>query len=329
MTHAHQSPSSGSNTAPIGPPPIVVVKSAASTTFSYANGILVGVRLLIVAPAIMAGMFILSGLARVRGFSTGIWMALAVNIMIIAIVCGVVITRRRRDWRTDRIFHNESIKDGDARDPAKIVRGALLEVGGLCRLHCCTLRPLPKWRGRFQQLLGEAGLPSAIVIVQAELIDKLRALPVDGVFVEQERLLAEMRRGSGTFWILAVLLIYSMWVVANAALGGDWIIAALVAAAGAVVASQILKSWGIHLSQAGAPVVGMGVFSDRKGRRWTVRDSVAYLYPWKAGFQSSIILALLGPDGYHAMQFHGLDDPALRMFWQRWMHPHPRPDLVQ
>ncbi len=311
-----------------GPPRVVVVKSAVSTTFSYANGIIVGVRMIILAPAVVSAIFILAGLARERGLSSGIWLALGIQIIVFAVVFGIVIARWRRDWRIDRRFHEESIRQVAAQDESHIVRGALLEVGGLCRLHWCTLRPLPEWRGRLQDSLRQAGLPPALVIVQSELIDRLNAIPVDGAFAEPERLLTEMPRRSGTFWFLIVLLVYAVWVLVNAALRGDWVISAIMAAAGLAVAIQLLKSWGIHVAQAGAPVVGMGVFSDRKGRRWTVRDSVAYLYPWKAGFQSSIFLALLGPDGYHAMQFHGPDDPALRMFWQRWMHPHPRPDLV-
>lgn len=324
MTRADESPPSGSSAAPVGPPPIVVVKSATGTYFTYANGIAVGIRIMFWAPLGMAIVMLALVLTRGRGLSTALWIGFVVQILVLFLFCGALIVRRFNRWQTDLNAYRQEHPHSDKPDASHLVKGALLEVGGLCRIRWWSGRPAPAWRHRFQQLLHERGLPRALVVVQAELIDTLRTIPVDGTFVEPDRLLAQMSRRSGTFWLLATMLLAAGWVMIQAALRGDWVMAGVLGVAAAIVGSQLLKAWGIHVSQANAPVMGMGVLSDHKGRRWTVLDSAVYLYP----YQSSIIASLLGPDGYHAMQFHGPEDPALRMFWQRWMHPHPRPDLV-
>jgi len=303
-----------------GPPPVVVVKSAVTTTFSHANGIAMGVRMLVIMPAGMVGVFFLLTVTREKVLSSEFWIMIVAQLVLICFVCGVIIARRAGNWRMDRAMHEANAGGVDHRDPAWIVKGVLLEVGGLCRVHWLTGQVRPKWRDRFQQLLRERGLPRALVIVQAELIDKVRTIPIDDRFVEPERLLGAMPRRSGTFWLLIVMILYFVWMLVNSALAGDWTMTAIFALWVAMMGVQLLRSWGIHLSQANAPVMGMGVISDHKGRRWSVRDSVVYLYPY--------FVAFIGPDGYHVLQFHGLDDPALRMFWQRWMHPHPRPDLA-
>ncbi|MCL4198276.1 MAG: hypothetical protein KJZ69_12390 [Phycisphaerales bacterium] len=324
MNYSGGKPLVRSDAAPIGPPRIVVVKSVTGTYFTYANGIAVGIRIMFWAPIGMVLVMLAFTLTRGRGLSTALWIGFAVQILVLFLFCGVLIVHRLNRWKIDLNAYRQEHSNIDHPDASYLVKGALLEVGGLCRIRWWSGRPAPAWRHRFQQLLHERGLPHALVIVQAELIDKLRMISVDETFVEPDRLLAQMSRRSGTFWMLAAMLLMSGWVMVQAALRGDWVMASVLGVAAAMVGSQLLKSWGIHVSQANAPVMGMGVLSDHKGRRWTVLDSAVYLYP----YQSSIIASLLGPNGYHAMQFHGVEDPALRMFWQRWMHPHPRPDLV-
>ncbi len=319
---ADETPTAASG--PPGPPPVVVVKSATGTYFTYANGIAVGIRIMFWAPLGMALVMLALMLTRGRGLSTALWIGFVVQILVLFLFCGMLIVRRLNRWQIDLNDYRQEPLHADQPNVSHLVKGALLEVGGLCRIRWWSGQPAPAWRHRFQQMLHERGLPPALVIVQAELIDNLRMIPVDETFVELDRLLAQMSRRSGTFWLLAAGLLASGWVMVQAALRGDWVMAAILGVAAAMVGSQLLKGWGIHVSRANAPVMGMGVLSDHKGRRWTVRDSTVYLYP----YQSSIIASIIGPDGYHAMQFHGLDDPALRMFWQRWMHPHPRPDLV-
>jgi len=318
-----------SDAAPMRPPPVVVVESATSTTFSYANGIAVGVRMLFVMPAIILAMFVLMAVTRERGFGSPFWVMVSIQFVMIGLICGGVIFRRHTDWRKDCDAHRAAADDVDPHDPSWIVKDALLEVGGLCRVNWWNGRVDPRWRDRFQQILHKRGLPQNMVIIQKEIADRLRAIPIDERFVEPERLLGEIPRRSGTFWVFTVLALYMVWLTVSSALWGDWIMTAVFAVSAAMIGVQLLRSWGIHVSQANAPMMGLGVISDHKGRIWSVRDSVVYLYPWKAGFQSNILVSVIGPAGYHALQFHGLEDPGLIMFWQRWMHPHPRPDLVQ
>lgn len=315
--------------APPGPPPVVVVKSVAgSTYFSYSLGLVAATRVLVLGVIVTFLLVLVLSYLQGGGRSAALWAVLGCNLSIIAIMSGTMLVRRTRTWRADRVAHEAERATADVHDPSWIVRGALLEIGGLCRVNWLTTRVKPEYRNRFQSMLQEAGLPQSMVIVQAELIDDLQRIRIDDSFVEPERLLGAMPRRSAAFWVHAALTLYLLWLLLNSVLRKEWIMTAVFALAFTGMAAQLLKTYDIHISQANAPVMGLGAYSDHKGRRWTVCDSVVYLYPFRAGFQTSILASIIGPDGYTAVHFHDLKDPALTMFWQRWMHPHPRPDLV-
>lgn len=313
--------------SPAGPPPIVVVHSfSGSTTFSFYNQIVGGLRVL----GIYVGFLLVAAglLMRLRG---------GLSIGLVALIVGMQfafflilwlprLIRYHRAWRAE--IRRQSNGASTEQDESTKVRLALLEVGGVSRARWYGGRAQEPWRSRFQKLLREAGLPSALVIVQDLLEESIRTIEVPDEFVEPERLQSAMPRGSRSYWMQLGIIALLIWMVVNSSLSGDWIQAAMFVFVLAVLGMQLLKSFGIHLEEARAPVMGMGVYSDHKGRRWTVLDSTLYLYPLKIAFHRVIIAELIGPDGHAAMQFHGLNDPGLQMFWQRWMHPHPRPDLV-
>lgn len=329
MTDAPLQSDEEATTVRSGPPPIVVVESAAgSNTLSCGMAIVSNARMLIIMPAMMIAVFLF--LHCVSGeLSAGVaWFMIVVQTLVFTVLYGRSIRSSVRDWRIDREMF---AKDGGDRrsDESSIVTKALLEVGGLVRPSLLTDRPRRATVGRFQQLLRDAGLRPALVIVQVGLEVPLRAIPTPSEFVEPERLLlGTMQRRSMTFIFNLLLLAFAVWVLVNSARAGHWMMTAFISIGLAVLGMQILKSFGVHVSEGKAPVMGMGVFSDHKGRRWSVQDSCVYLWPMKQRLQSFVVAELVGPDGYHRLFFHGLDDPALRMFWQRWMHPHPRPDLV-
>ncbi len=79
------------------------------------------------------------------------------------------------------------------------------------------------------------------------------------------------------------------------------------------------------------PVAGLGVIRDGKGRLWTCTESIMFVEPYyipKAG--SGVQVDLFGPHGAHKMhkiQFPSCLDDGFVSLWQRWNHPHPRPEL--
>lgn len=82
---------------------------------------------------------------------------------------------------------------------------------------------------------------------------------------------------------------------------------------------------------ASPPVAGLGVIRDGKGRLWTCTESIMFVEPYyvpKAG--SGVQVDLFGPQGtrkMHKIQFPSCLDDGFVSLWQRWNHPHPRPEL--
>lgn len=320
-------PDATTNPTPLGPPPIVVVKSdSGSTLFTYANAITGGMRMMAIVIMFMTGAMLLIRSLNGKPPDALMRIVLAVQIGVLSLISVPAIVKRRRHWRLDR--EAQARLSGENQDQSTMVRGVLLEIGGLSRVSLLSGRPVEKWSGRFQQRLAEVGLAPALTIVQAEIEEPLRTIPRDEAFVEPERVLGAMPRRSRAFWFQAALLVFFVWILVSSAMQAQWFATMMLSVAVVGIGMQLLKTFGIHLSQANAPIMGMGAYSDHHGRRWSVLDSTIYVYPFSAGFQTLIFVELIGPDGHHAMSFHGLDDPGLIMFWQRWMHPHPRPDLV-
>lgn len=71
-----------------------------------------------------------------------------------------------------------------------------------------------------------------------------------------------------------------------------------------------------------APIAGMGVVIDGRGRRWTVDDSILFIEPKEEG----IVPGLYGPAGTLRMLFYKEGDEGFEALWQRWTHPNPRPE---
>ncbi len=70
-----------------------------------------------------------------------------------------------------------------------------------------------------------------------------------------------------------------------------------------------------------APIAGMGVVIDGRGRRWTVDDSILLIEPK----EEEIVAGLYGPAGTLRMLFYKEGDEGFAALWQRWTHPHARP----
>ncbi len=314
--------------ATISPPPVVVLDSPRSKSYAYELDVVGGARVSIGGPVgvltAVVGLSLLEG----RSLSMPLWIGLTVYLAIFSLVSASMVYARLGDWKADRAAHRADAATANTSDPKWVVKSTLLENGGLCGLDWLTGRARPGSVGRFQSALQEAGLPRALVIVQPDVMAALDDIPLDATFVEPERVLGAMSRRSGAFWFQAVLAVYFTWLLTNAALQGKWVMAGLFLLGMVTLGMELLKTFGVHLTQANAPVMGMGVYSDDKGRRWTVQDSTVYLYPSRAGVGKGAVAELIGPDGHCTRVFHGPGDPALKMFWQRWMHPHPRPELV-
>lgn len=74
------------------------------------------------------------------------------------------------------------------------------------------------------------------------------------------------------------------------------------------------------------PVAGVGFVRDIKGRGWTVNDAIMLV---KSHNQPvGIRIELIGEAGLLTFAFADETDPEFIKLWQRWNHPHPRPELL-
>ncbi len=317
---AHQSP--------VGPPPIVVVESPAGS-WSLACGVEIMrlTRSFVVVMCMIVGAMILFESFVDLGASSYFWPVVLTGALICSLLSGPGIVRRMR-WRRDALMRYASRSSGGTADPAAIVQGAFATIGGLCRYSWMTNLPRRHGRGEFQQFLADEGVPSAITIVDASIIDAVRSIERPAVFVEPEpfRQLLEARSWRLMCWVLITLLF--TWHLFSSLAQSDWIGVAISAPLAWVFGTTALEAFGVSLYESSTPIMGMGVFIDARNRRWSVLDSCAYFYRIGSARAATFVVELIGPAGLHTMYFRGADDPAFMMFWQRWMHPHPRPDLV-
>lgn len=322
-------PTEEHDVAPMGSPPVVVVESpSGSESLAYSTKIGNGIRWMIFIPLMMVAFVAALEHLRGGGMRLPFWIIISVQAVVMAAVFGQPVTVAMKHWRRDR----ERLESGEtacASDREAAVIAALVQLGGLVCHSWRVGRTPPHAPGAFQRMLEEAGAPTNVVIVQRALRVSVDSIPISPEFVEPERLLlGTMHRRSKAFFFQAAMLVFFIWVSVNSALAGDMITLAFILLGLIGFAIQLLKSYGVHIEEAKSPVMGMGVLSDHRGRRWSVVDSCVYLYPHRLGFDPLVMAELLGPQGHFTLIFHGPEDPALRMFWQRWMHPHPRPDLV-
>lgn len=76
-------------------------------------------------------------------------------------------------------------------------------------------------------------------------------------------------------------------------------------------------------------VAGPGWVQDRRGRRWTVENSIALIVlPSTRRRRRGVRVRLIGPDGVRDLRFERADNIDFRLLWERWMHRRPRLDLL-
>lgn len=322
------SPDATPTAPPLGPPPIVWLHSAAGFgSLSYRTDVLRTFRFLVILLVLLTGG--LMGVAALQGHGLDWILMIMIGFqwLIFVLLLGFRLIGRVSAWRADRKRHADEVAAGDTSATA-VVNGALLDLGGLCRLHWLTGRPRKALIGQFQQRLIDAGLPRAMMLVDASIAEPIQAMEIPEDFLEPDRLLRQTPRKSWSFVLIVLITIYFAFGAVAAFGNGDWIVASIDALIACLFGVRILASFGVHVSESRAPIMAMGVLIDHKNRRWTVQDSCAYLYRIKGKTSSPVLVELIGPDGLGAVVFPRLDDAGFRFFWQRWMHPHPRPDLV-
>ncbi len=154
---------------------------------------------------------------------------------------------------------------------------------------------------------------------------------VPGYFVEAEEIPI-----LGMDQALALLgLVLIIAVLGAGALGwwsqmNTWMNAGLVVVLG-MMAGMILTAFrsfvvstGRGLGRPLAVLASPGVLDDQRGKKWVAGE--ATMFVCMNGAQVQVVV--LGPAGWLSFTFNGTSGGDFIALWQRWNHPHPRPELV-
>ncbi len=233
-------------------------------------------------------------------------------------------------WRRARDAALERQTKLDSQDTHARIQTALEISGGPKgpRPHLDTaFRPAPLV---LRQVIDDAGLSGGLIIVDRRLADRLQQIPLDDSLIEPDWVESAPRKWSGTYWFMVIVgTFYFLTNVVPAAFRGSAGSLNLVGSLAVFLmfAIPVARAMGFRFGAAMNPIVGMGTLTDRKGRRWTIQDTVIFITRIRV-FQEQLLVHIDGPVGSITLHYSGgLQDEGFQRLWRGWMHPHPRPDL--
>lgn len=86
---------------------------------------------------------------------------------------------------------------------------------------------------------------------------------------------------------------------------------------------RFLVSAGRGLGCPLAVLASPGVIDNQRGKRWVAGEATMFV----CTFGDDLHVAVVGPSGRLALYFDGSSSREFKALWQRWNHPHPRPEL--
>ena len=284
-----------------------------------------GLALSVIMPVFVVGSQLVAPFKN-PGILVGMLIGCAV---FVAVPCGLGLVSMGR-WRRAK----DSALSRQAKLDAQDIEGrvqAALEISGGPKGPRPSLdtafRPAPLV---LRHVIAEAGLPTRLVIVDRNIADRLRQIPLPDSFLEPDWVESAPRKWSGTYWFMVIVgVIYFLANVIPAALrgttGGLNLVTSL--AVFLMFAIPVARAMGFRFGAAMNPIVGMGTLTDRKGRRWTIQDTVVFITSLRV-FHEQLRVHIDGPQGSITLHYGGgLQDEGFVRLWRGWMHAHPRPDL--
>lgn len=140
----------------------------------------------------------------------------------------------------------------------------------------------------------------------------------------------------GTQDTLSVLAICVIAVVGGASLIGLWplvvtvftgpafVILVLVGIASAAPLRRFLIAAGRGAGRPLAVLASPGVLDDQRGHRWVSDEATMFVRMQ----QAQVEVLVMGPGGQLFLTIDSATSGEFIALWQRWNHPHPRPELV-
>lgn len=268
------------------------------------------------------------GLDRYEAGGTALWYILGGPAVFFAVAILIGITcaapaylrQRRLQCAESRAWASGGALPPDADDSRVVLAGAI------SRASICAGRRLegePRLPG-IVAALNQRGLQVPRVILDRSVAEAVLAIERTPHLLEPESI-----DSRGT-WMLALLswlwlpgLIALYWIAGRESLP----LAVFIAIGTLTLAFRIIRAFkfGVVPGSTGL-VAGVGYLEGPTGVRLSSGKVVTLIC--KARLQPMRV-RILAPDWNFELRFTSPRDPGFIDFWQRWNHPHPRPELVE
>ncbi len=174
--------------------------------------------------------------------------------------------------------------------------------------------------------LRDAGSEPPATIAEESIRGELEAIPMVADLIEPEFIVSSRPLGRAAYGFMLVYFLFMFAFslvsrsITNAAIFGVLLLST-------VVSAPRLKKWFPALREEGrAPVAAPGIVRDAHGRRWVRNQAVLVVQRTRS--KGPVWATLVGPLGLLRLSFASARDPDFINLWQRWNHPHPRPELL-
>lgn len=254
--------------------------------------------------------------------------------MLVALITGgLAVMNIRKVWKIRSQFGDQTSRGAPTRPDVDVLSASIEDYLRRRRAYDIAgllLRRRVSWDSLCAHL-GQAGFAPPRTVVDRRAGERYHSDEgVPGYFVEAEEIPI-----LGMDQVLALLgLVVIVVVLGAGALGWwfqmtAWMNAGLVVVLG-MIAGMVLTAFRSFIVSTGrglgrplAVLASPGVLDDQRGRKWVAGE--ATMLVCMRGSQAQVVV--VGPAGRVAFTFDGTSGSDFGALWQRWNHPHPRPEL--
>ncbi|HVZ95032.1 MAG TPA: hypothetical protein VG797_11040 [Phycisphaerales bacterium] len=246
------------------------------------------------------------------------------GVSVIALIVAIVVDRAR-GAPLRRLYGPKSGEPPPAGVPDRDAGWAIFTFLGQDYIGGWYFERGARWR-RIRESLGDR-----VNVLPATIADTARRADLEDVpllddLIEPEFIVGS--RGMSRFALVITLLLYAL-LTWGAMAQRQWFLAAFFGAFAIMMAvpMPVMKKRLTFLRYEGrAPIAGPGVVKDFRGRRWARGEAIMAVQRGQG--PRALQVTMIGPMGLLSIPFANSSDPDFIALWQRWNHPHPRPELL-
>ncbi|MCC6906397.1 MAG: hypothetical protein IT430_00520 [Phycisphaerales bacterium] len=230
----------------------------------------------------------------------------------------------RRDAIERRAICRRAMNQPDPRrwlsGDAEIVLATALSDAGLTATRAAQSRNA---LGAIRRQLDAYGIRPPGLIVDRRLARAVLSVETTEEFIEPEPIESQMQRSA---WIMSIVLLLVLVAVIRLTGMAPLFYLLLIPA----VVGELLR----HVWRTGRSAVGLAGINYFAGVGFVESPSGERIGSWQAltlissDSGGSLLVRIVHEHGIASFRFSSPADPGFIAFWQRWNHPHPRPELL-